>query len=82
MASRSRLMHLTLFSKYLNSFTSILTHGQFFEREFDILHNGFGFILIGRSNHVKLNLFNYVLALFCAKFACDSIFRNLVFRWE
>ena len=27
---------------------------------------------------VKLNLFNYVLALFLAKFACNSAFRNLV----
>ena len=31
---------------------------------------------------VKLNLFNYVLALFHAKFACNSAFRNHVFRWE
>ena len=26
--------------------------------------------------HVKLNLFNYVLALFRAKFACNSAIRN------
>ena len=31
---------------------------------------------------VKLNLFNYVLVLFRAKFACNSAFRNSVFRWE
>ena len=31
---------------------------------------------------VKLNLFNYVLALFHAKFVCNSGFRNPVFRWE
>ena len=29
------------------------------------------------SNFVKLNLFNYVLALFRAKFAYNSAFRNL-----
>ena len=31
---------------------------------------------------VRLNLFNYVLALFHTKFACNSAFRNPVFRWE
>ena len=31
---------------------------------------------------VKLNLFNYVLALFRAKFSCNSAFRNPVFRWK
>ena len=31
---------------------------------------------------VRLNLFNHVLALFCAKFTCNSVIRNLVFRWE
>ena len=34
------------------------------------------------SNFVKLNLFSYVLALFCAKFACNSTFRNPIFGWE
>ena len=29
---------------------------------------------------VKLNLFNYVLALFRAKFTCNSAFRNIVLR--
>ena len=29
---------------------------------------------------VKLNLFNYVLALFRAKFTCNSAFRNTVLR--
>ena len=29
---------------------------------------------------VKLNLFNYVLTLFGAKFACNLAFRNPVFR--
>ena len=33
-------------------------------------------------NVVRLNLFNHVLALFCAKFACNSTIRNSVFRWE
>ena len=32
--------------------------------------------------NVKLNLLNYVLALFHVKFACNSTFRNPVFRWE
>ena len=31
---------------------------------------------------IKLNLFNYVLILFRTKFACNSAFRNLVFRWK
>ena len=29
---------------------------------------------------IKLNLFNYVLVLFHAKFACNSAFRNTVLR--
>ena len=32
--------------------------------------------------YVRLNLFNYVLALFRAKFACNLAIRYLVFRWE
>ena len=32
--------------------------------------------------HVRLILFNNVLALFRAKFACNSVIRNPVFRWE
>ena len=31
---------------------------------------------------VRLNLFNYVLVLFRAKFACNSTIRNPVLRWE
>ena len=31
-------------------------------------------------NAVRLNLFNHVLALFRAKFACISVIRYLVFR--
>ena len=31
---------------------------------------------------VRLNLFNHVLALFRAKFACNLAIRYLVFRWE
>ena len=31
---------------------------------------------------VRLNLFNHVLALFCAKFACNLEIRYLVFRWD
>ena len=31
---------------------------------------------------VRLNLFNHVLALFCAKFACNLAIRYLVFRWK
>ena len=31
---------------------------------------------------VRLNLINHVLALFCDKFTCNTVFRNLVFRWE
>ena len=33
-------------------------------------------------NPVRLNLFNILLALFHAKFASNSAFRNPVFRWE
>ena len=33
-----------------------------------------------RFGTVKLNLFNYVLTLFCAKFACNLAFRNPVFK--
>ena len=33
-------------------------------------------------NVVRLNLFNHVLALFCAKFACNSAIRSSAFRWE
>ena len=32
--------------------------------------------------NVRLNLFNHVLALFRAKFACNSTIRNPIFRWE
>ena len=32
--------------------------------------------------NVRLNLFNHVLALFYAKFACNLAIRYLVFRWE
>ena len=38
-------------------------------------------VIISNVN-VKLNLFNYVLALFRVKFACNSAFRNSVFLWE
>ena len=31
---------------------------------------------------VRLNLFNHLLALFCAKFACNLAIRHPVFRWE
>ena len=31
---------------------------------------------------VRLNLFNHVLALFRAKFACNLAIRYPVFRWE
>ena len=31
---------------------------------------------------IKLNLFNHVLALFHAKFACNLAIRYPVFRWE
>ena len=31
---------------------------------------------------LRLNLFNYVLVLFCAKFAYNLAISNLVFRWE
>ena len=31
---------------------------------------------------VRLNLFNYLLALFCAKFACNLAIRYPIFRWE
>ena len=30
----------------------------------------------------KVELFNYVLTLFRANFACNLAFKNLVFRWE
>ena len=35
-----------------------------------------------KKKNVRLNLFNYVLALFCAKFACNLAIRYIVFRWE
>ena len=31
---------------------------------------------------VRLNLFNHVLALFHAKFTCNSAIRNPIFSWE
>ena len=33
-------------------------------------------------NVVRLNLFNHVLALFRAKFACNLTIRYPVFRWD
>ena len=39
-----------------------------------------GFVTEGEI--VRLNLFNYVLVLFCAKFACNLAIRYPVFRWE
>ena len=35
-----------------------------------------------KEDHVRLNLFNHVLALFRAKFACNLAIRYLVFRWD
>ena len=35
---------------------------------------------IAKGGIVKLNLFNYVLALFRAKFTCNSTFRNTYFQ--
>ena len=37
---------------------------------------------IAKGEIARLNLFNHVLALFCAKFAYISVIRYLVFRWE
>ena len=37
---------------------------------------------VNRMKSVRLNLFNHVLALFCAKFACILAIRYPVFRWE
>ena len=34
------------------------------------------------TQHVRLNLFNHVLALFCAKFSCKLAIRYPIFRWE
>ena len=31
---------------------------------------------------IRLNLFNYLLVLFCAKFACNLAIRYPVFRWD
>ena len=31
---------------------------------------------------IRLNLINHVLALFRDKFACNTVLRNPVFRWE
>ena len=31
---------------------------------------------------VRLNLINYLVGLFCAKFACILAISNPVFRWE
>ena len=31
---------------------------------------------------VRLNLFNHLLALFCAKFSCNLAIRYSVFRWD
>ena len=31
---------------------------------------------------VRLNLINHLVALFCAKFACNLAISNPVFRWE
>ena len=35
-----------------------------------------------KEDHVRLNLFNHVLALFYAKFACNLAIRYHVFRWD
>ena len=37
---------------------------------------------IAKGEIVRLNLFNHVLALFRAKFACNLAIGYLVFRWE
>ena len=42
----------------------------------------FLFIFLMDTISVRLNLFNHVLALFCAKFTCDLAIRYPVFRWE
>ena len=34
------------------------------------------------KTNVRLNLFNHVLVLFSAKFACNFAIRYPVFRWE
>ena len=38
--------------------------------------------LKGLRKRVRLNLFNHVMALFHAKFACNLAIRYPVFRWE
>ena len=35
-----------------------------------------------RTATIRLNLFNHVLALFCAKFICISAIRYPIFMWE
>ena len=39
-------------------------------------------VISKKFEFVKLNLFNHVLVLFCAKFACILAIRYPVFRWE
>ena len=36
----------------------------------------------GNISTIRLNLINHMLALFRAKFACNSTCRNPVFKWE
>ena len=39
-------------------------------------------ILEEKKKSVRLNLFNHMLALFRAKFACNLAIRYPIFRWE
>ena len=37
---------------------------------------------IAKGGNCKVEFINHVLALFCAKFACNLAIRYHVFRWE
>ena len=65
----NELVELLKTKKHARMFVHML---KYIEHKNNVLHNSL----------CELNLFNYVLALFCAKFACNSTLKNPVFRWE
>ena len=60
-------------------FITMLLKGKFHQSHLLIITLVYEVFVI---KFVRLNLFNHMLALFHAKFACNSVKRYPVFRWE
>ena len=69
------------FKSFKNLELGVSEFWQLFPTHILSLDSALGFCHgIAKGGIVKLNLFNYVLALFRAKFACNLTFRNTYFQ--